>query len=258
MRENHALARLRCGETVFGSSQQYYRIAEIPRVMAAAGFDFFFVDAEHGGFGLETVQDSVAAAVASGITPLVRVCELLYSQVARVLDAGAQGVIFPRVEDPGLLAEAIGWTRYPPAGKRGFGVFPPLLDYEQHSVGAIMEHLNRNVMVVVQFETAKALEKAEELLSVPGIDATMIGPADLSISLGVPGEYEHPSLVDAISRFAGQCEAHGIAPGIHCRDAASARFWAGRGMRFVCCASEHSLLAEKLREVSSVLRGQGY
>jgi 2-dehydro-3-deoxyglucarate aldolase/4-hydroxy-2-oxoheptanedioate aldolase len=254
MRVNRTLSRLRLGQTVFGCAQQFYRSTEIPRVLAAAGFDFIFIDAEHSGFDIETVQDIVAASVAAEISPLVRVCELLYSQVARMLDIGAQGIIFPRVEDPELLAMALSWTRFPPHGSRGFGVLPPLLDYEQQPVESVTEHLNRNVMTVVQFETRKALDNADELLSVPGIDVAMIGPTDLSISLGVPGKFDHPLLVDAIERFVGQCEARGVVPGIHNRHVSGARFWAERGMRFVGSGSEQSLLLEKAREAMAELR----
>lgn len=254
MRLNHTLARLRAGETVFGCAMQCYRSADIPRLFAAAGFDVVFIDTEHGGFNVETVQDLVAASVAAGITPLVRVCDLLYSLVARTLDQGAQGIVLPRVEDPRLLEEALSWMRYPPQGKRGFGVLSPLLDYEQQPMEAITAHLNRNVMTVVQFETRRAIEAASELLAVPGIDVAMVGPSDLSISLGVSGQFEHPALVDAVTSLIEQCNRHGVVPGIHNRTAAQCNFWAGRGMRFVVCGSELSLLVEKSQETMAQLR----
>jgi 2-dehydro-3-deoxyglucarate aldolase/4-hydroxy-2-oxoheptanedioate aldolase len=254
MRVNQTLARLRQGETVFGCAMQCYRTAEIPRVFAAAGFDYVFIDTEHGGFDFETVQDLVAAAVSAGITPVVRVCELLYSQVARTLDMGAQGIIFPRVEDPEVLAEAIQWTKFPPLGKRGFGVLPPLLDYEQQSMESITDHLNRNVMVVVQFETRRAMERSGELLSVPGVDVAMVGPADLSISLGVPGQFTHPMLVECIDRFIELCNRHGVVPGIHNRGVDGALQWAERGMRFIGAGSEQSLLLEIARGTMAKLR----
>src|SRR3954469_17408758 len=98
MRANRTKRRLLLGETVFGCALQCYRSSEIPRALAAAGFDWFFIDMEHGGFDLETAQDLVAAGVSAQITPLVRVAELQYSLVARLLDIGAQGIILPRVE----------------------------------------------------------------------------------------------------------------------------------------------------------------
>lgn len=253
MRVNHTHQRLAAGKTVFGCALQHYRSAEIPRALGAAGFDYVFIDMEHSGFDFETVQDMIAAAASSSITPIVRVGELLYSLVARLLDVGAQGIIFPRVESPELLAEAVSWTRFPPVGKRGFGMMAPVLDYEPATFPAIMEHQNTNTTVVVQFETRVALERADELLSIPGVDVAMIGPSDLSISLGVPGQSEHPSLVDAVTKFIAHCREHGVVPGIHCRNAGQAKFWADRGMRFVGAGGEHGLLLEKAREVVSGL-----
>src|SRR3974377_1816565 len=119
MRVNHTRERLTKGETVFGCGLQVYRSAEIPKAFAVAGFDYVFIDMEHGSYDLETVQDMIAASNGAGITPIGRVAELLYSLVARLLDAGAQGIILPRVEDPAPLAEALSWMRFPPLGERG-------------------------------------------------------------------------------------------------------------------------------------------
>jgi 2-dehydro-3-deoxyglucarate aldolase/4-hydroxy-2-oxoheptanedioate aldolase len=226
----------------------------VVKTLAAAGFDYVFIDLEHGAFDVETVQDMVEAAVAAGITPLVRVGELLYSLVARALDVGAQGIVLPRVEDPALLATALQWMRFPPEGCRGFGVLPPLVDFAQKPMAAIMEHMNRNTMAVVQFETVTALERAEELLGVKGVEVAMIGPADLSVSLGCPGEFTAPQLVRAVERFIGQCERAGVIPGIHCRDAAQAEYWARQGMRLVGAGGEHRLLLERACQVVGALR----
>ena len=255
MRKNWTKERLREGRVVKGLALQQLRSAEIPRLLAAAGFDYLFVDMEHGGFNLETVQDVVAAAGQAGITPLVRVAELRYSLVARTLDVGAQGIIFPRVEDPELLREAISWTRFPPLGSRGFGITPPQLDYQPVGMAEIMAHANAETMNIVQFETGRALESSDELLSVEGVDVAMIGPADLSISLGMPGEFEHPRIVGAIESFIEACEAHGVVPGIHCRTAALAQPWLARGMRLVGSGSEITLLLERAKEVVAELSG---
>lgn len=254
MKTNQTKERLKNGQTVFGCMMQQYRSAEIPRLLAAAGFDFLFIDTEHGGFDLETVQDLVRTSNQSGITPVVRVGELLYSLAARVLDVGAQGIIFPRVEDPRLLKDAIGWTKFPPEGTRGFGIAAPLLDYEPQNFPDIIEHLNANTLVVVQFESQAAMERADELLSAPGLDVALVGPSDLSISLGVPGEFEHPKLIETVQRFMERCRRHKVAAGIQVRTPALAKAWTQRGMQFVGCSSEHGLLLEKARETTQELR----
>jgi 2-keto-3-deoxy-L-rhamnonate aldolase RhmA len=251
---NHTRERLARGETVFGCGLQVYRSAEIPRVFAAAGFDYVFIDMEHGAYDLETVQDMIVSANAAGITPIVRVAELLYSLVARLLDSGAQGIILPRVEDPKLLAEAVSWMRFPPVGKRGYGVNASMVSYEPHSFAEIIDHQNRNTVCVVQFETQLAIDRADELLSVPGVDIAMVGPADLSISLGIPGDFDNPLLISTVEGLVAKCNRHGVVPGIQVRTTAMAKFWAGRGMRFIGAGGEHSLLLEKCKEVVSQLQ----
>jgi 2-dehydro-3-deoxyglucarate aldolase/4-hydroxy-2-oxoheptanedioate aldolase len=232
---------------------QQFGSAEIPRIYAAAGFHFCFIDCEHGVFGLETVRDLVRSCLDRQITPIVRVGELLYSLVARVLDAGAQGIIYPRVESRRLLDEALSWTKFPPAGVRGYGLSAPQLDYVPHSFTEVIEQSNANTLVVVQFETATAMERREELLSAPGIDVALVGPADLSVSLGVPGEFEHPRLVETVTTFIETCARYGVFPGIQVRTAALARKWIERGMRFVGCGSEHALLMLKATETMAEL-----
>src|SRR5205085_9402170 len=143
-----------------------------------------FLDLEHSSFDLETMHDMIRACADSGITPIVRVGELAYSLVARMLDSGAQGIVLPRLEDPAVLREALSWMRFPPEGKRGYGVNPTMLRYEARSFPEVIEHQNRNTLAVVQFETRSAIERADELLSLKGIDIAMVGPADLSIALG--------------------------------------------------------------------------
>lgn len=254
MRVNQTRERLSRGETVFGCGLQSYRSPEIARTFAAAGFDYVFIDMEHGAFDLETVQDMIAASLGSNITPIVRVGELLYSLVARLLDAGAQGIILPRVEDPKLLAEALSWMRFPPEGKRGYGVNPTMIGYEGRSFPEIIEHQNRNTVSVVQFETMTAIERADEFLSIRGMDIAMVGPADLSIALGIPGQFDNPKLITAVEGLIAKCNRHGVVPGIQTRGLAMAKAWTERGMRFVGAAAEHALLLEKARETVSQLR----
>jgi len=254
MRVNQTRERLAKGETVFGCGLQVYRSPEIARTFAAAGFDYVFIDTEHGSYNLETVHDMIIASNDAGITPIVRVAELLYSLIARLLDSGAQGVILPRVEDPRLLEEALSWMRFPPVGKRGYGVNTTMIGYESRSFNEIMESQNRKTLAVVQFETTTAMERAEELLSLKGIDIAMVGPADLSISLGIPGQLDNPLLISTVDRLIEQCNRHGVVPGIQTRGVGMAKMWAERGMRFVGAAAEHVLLLERAKEAVAQLR----
>jgi 2-dehydro-3-deoxyglucarate aldolase/4-hydroxy-2-oxoheptanedioate aldolase len=222
-------------------------------MLAAAGFQWAFVDTEHGGFDLETVQDICRVSNMCGLSPIVRVADLQYALVARSLDSGAQGLIFPRVESPELLERAISWTKFPPVGVRGYGLTAIQVDYESLTFSQIIEHVNANTMVVFQIETRRAFEAREELLSVPGVDAVMIGPADFSIALGVPGEFQHPKMVEAMEAIRDSCVRHGVAPGTQTRSAALARFWKERGMRFLGCSNDSAMLYERAVELAKAI-----
>jgi 2-keto-3-deoxy-L-rhamnonate aldolase RhmA len=249
MRKNETRGRLSEGKVVVGVALQQLRSPELPRLLGAAGFDYIFIDAEHGGFNMETMQDMVKAAIQAGITPFIRVAELRYSLVARALDIGAQGIIMPRVEDPELLRTAIGWTRFPPHGTRGFGITAPQISYRAAKMVEIMDHANRETMNIVQFESVEALERSDELLAVKGVDVAMIGPADLSISMGRPGEFDHPELVGAIERFIADCQRHMVIPGIHCRSTDMAKPWIAKGMKLIGCGSEITMLMERAQSI---------
>src|SRR5207248_2112365 len=251
MRKNTVKEALAQGKLQLGTGFGQLRSSEIPRLLAAAGFQWAFIATEHGGFDLETVQDICRVSVMVGLSPIVRVADLQYSLIARALDCGAEGVIFPRVESPELLEKAVSWTKFPPLGIRGYGLSLTNLNYEKQDFPQVIEHMNSNTMVVMQIETQRALDMREELLAVPGIDAVMVGPADLSISLGVPGEFQHPKMVQAMEAIRDTCLRRGIAPGTQTRTAGLARFWKERGMTFLGCNNDTGMLFERASELVS-------
>ncbi len=256
MRTNSVKQSLAQGRVQIGTNFGQLRSPEIARLLAAAGFDWAFIDTEHGGFDLETVQDICRVSSMAGLSPVVRVGDLQYSLVARALDCGAEGIIFPRIEDPELLARAVSWTKFPPTGVRGYGLTQIHTGYAAMGFEQIIGHVNANTLVVLQIESQRGVDARGEILSVPGIDAVMIGPADLSISLGVPGQFEHPRMVEAMEAIRDTCVAKGIAPGTQTRSLALGRFWKSRGMRFLGCSSETTMLFEKASEIAGALRAE--
>jgi 2-dehydro-3-deoxyglucarate aldolase/4-hydroxy-2-oxoheptanedioate aldolase len=254
LRPNSVKQALIDGQVQIGCGFAQFRSPEVPRILQAAGFHWAFLDTEHGNFDLETIQDICRVASLVGFCPVVRVADLQYHLVARALDCGAEGIVFPRVESPSLLELAVSWTKFPPEGIRGFGLTNMAVNYATATIPQIAEHMNRNTMVVLQIETKRAVDLREELLAVSGIDAVMIGPVDLSISLGVPGEFQHPKMIEAIEAIRDTCVRRGIAPGIQTRTLALARFWRERGMRFLGCGSETGMLLEKAAEVATALK----
>ena len=251
MRKNTVKQALAEGKLQLGTGFGQLRSPEVAKILAAAGFHWAFIDTEHGGFDLETVQDICRTSVMVGLSPIVRVADLQYSLVARALDCGAQGVIFPRVESVELLERAVSWTKFPPVGVRGYGLAATQTDYEKVTMPQVIEHMNANTMVVMQIESQLAFDRREELLAVPGIDTVMVGPADLSISLGVPGNFEHPKMVSTIEAIIETCVRRGITPGIQTRSPSLARFWKERGMRFLGSNNDTGMLFERACELVS-------
>ncbi len=165
MRPNSVKHALAAGQLQLGMNFGQLRSGEIPRLLAAAGFHWAFIDTEHGGFDLETVQDVCRVSQLAGLCPVVRVADLQYGLVARALDCGAQGIIFPRMEDPRLLETALSWTKFPPVGIRGYGLQPSQVEYEPAPFNQVIEHVNANTLTVLQIESQKAVECRDELLS---------------------------------------------------------------------------------------------
>ena len=249
LRKNLVKEALSKGECQYGTGFGQLRSQEVLKLLAAAGFHWAFIDGEHGGFDLETIQDLCRIAPFVNFTPLVRVADLQYALVARALDVGAHGVIFPRVESPELLAQAISWTKFPSAGVRGYGLTPVNYDYAAVTIPQAIAHYNAETLVVLQIETQLAVDRCEELLDVPGVDVVMIGPADLSINLGVPGEFTHPTFIAAYEKVRDACLKRGIAPGTHNRSLQLMQMWKEKGFLFLGCGNETAMLYERASEI---------
>ena len=246
---NQVKKALKEGQVQLGTNWSHIASPEIARLLMAAGFKWAFIDSEHGVFNTETLWQICKQSQSVGFTPILRVTSLEYDLVARTFDMGAHGVIFPRVEEPALLEQAVSWTKFPPVGVRGFGLVGPHVDYEKVTIPQVMEQMNRETMVVLQIETKRAFEAREELLSVPGIDVVMVGPADLSISLGVPGEFQHPKMVETMEAIRDSCIAHGVIPGTQTRSLELAKFWKERGMKFLGCSTEAAMMFDRASEI---------
>ena len=144
MRPNAVKQALAEGKTVLGTSYGQLRDPEIARLLKAGGFDYVYLDGEHGGFGIETIQDICRTASLCGLTVFTRVADMQYALVARALDCGSDGVIFPRVESPELLEEAVSWCKFPPVGIRGFGLTVMQSNYEPQTIPQMIAHRNEN------------------------------------------------------------------------------------------------------------------
>ncbi len=198
--------RLRSGETTIGSwiTLAHPGVAEI---MAKAGFDWLVVDLEHSVITIREAEELIRVIELCGVSPLTRLSANDPVQIKRVMDAGAHGVIVPMVNSHQEAEQAVAAVKYPPVGSRGVGLAraqgygPRFEEYKSW--------LDRESLVIVQIEHLRAVEHLAEILAVDGVDGFIVGPYDLSASLGVPGQFEHPSVIAALQevrRMAEQCK----------------------------------------------------
>lgn len=188
----------------------YTSVAEI---MAEAGFEWLVVDLEHSAITLDTAQQLIQVIEGCGVVPLVRVGENNALIIKRVMDAGAYGVIVPMVNNREQAEAAVKAVKYPPAGTRGVGL-ARAQGYGQR-FDEYAETVNEESVVIAQIEHIDAIDNIESILSVDGIDGCIIGPYDLSASLGVPGKFDSPDMLRAIEKVEKTCTGKGIALGIH-------------------------------------------
>jgi 2-keto-3-deoxy-L-rhamnonate aldolase RhmA len=212
-------------------------------VLADAGFDFVIIDGEHGPFGIETMADLSRAARQAGMTPIVRVPELGYAAVTRPLDAGAQGIMVPRITHPDEVRQVVTLMKYPPMGRRGSVLGRGHTQFRGGSLAETMEDANARSFLVVQVETREALDRVDEIAAVQGVDAVLLGPTDLSVALGIPGKLTDPLLQGAIDRVLRACAAGRAVPAVHVNVLEQGEAWAQRGMRMVSFSSEIALLS---------------
>jgi 2-keto-3-deoxy-L-rhamnonate aldolase RhmA len=179
----------------------------VMRLLAAAGVDFALFDLEHTAWDAESLRRTLAAGRDTGIHTVTRVVRAQYALVATALDAGSRGVMAPMVESADEARLLVESARYPPLGRRGFGVI--MSDELAGGPAAAAERANRDTFVIAQIESEAGVEHADEILAVPGIDAAWVGQFDLSLSLGCPGEFDHPRYVEAVDHLLATCRRRG-------------------------------------------------
>ena len=209
---NSLKERLALGEVASSMTVRLTRGIEIAQLSKTAGFDSLYIDLEHSSLSLETTSQICVAALGCGIAPLVRVPQL--ELVQRVLDGGALGIIVPDVRSAGQAQEAVNATKYPPLGERGFATALPHFQYRSLSAKEGYAALNDATMVIVQFESAEAIERADEILAVDGVDMALFGTNDLTADMGIPGDYENRRVRDAYARAIAAASKHGKHVGV--------------------------------------------
>lgn len=246
---------LRRGDTVYGTMLTLAKGARWAGVFGRLGFDYVIVDTEHSPFGRHDVGDLSAALAAVGVTPIVRIPYPDPYQARIAIDAGGHGVLAPYVERPEEARAIVGAARLRPLKGALHDAARDESRYVNPETEEYLGRFNRNAAVIIGIESVPAIERLNEILDVPGIDAIFIGPHDLSISLGVPEQYDHPRFQEAVRQIIETSEARGIAAGGHWMQVEQVQHWRGIGSRFILYSMDVRSLSEGYRRDLQAIKG---
>src|SRR5580704_9611032 len=231
MRPNPVRAGLQAGGSAYGTMAFEFFTPGLMAVLAEARAEFVLLDTEHSGVGIETIKMQIAASRGLGIVPMVRVPGCHYHLVAPVLDAGAMGIMVPMVETRAQAENLVSWCRYRPEGVRGLAFNMAHDEYAGGDVTRKMAEANARTLTIALVETADVIKNVDAIAAVPRIDVVWLGHYDLTNSMGITGQFDHPEFLAAVDRLVEACRRHGKAPGFLVTDTAAAVTWLKRGFR---------------------------
>lgn len=244
------------GENVIGT---FFNIggSTAAEALGISGLDFFIVDTEHGPFDVESAMDFITAAEPKGITPLVRIKDITRASVLKMLDIGAKGLIVPCVETVDQVKKLVEYGKYYPMGKRGFAFTRAGEFGFADCAGNLKEYFeicNEKTMIIPQCETMGCLENIEEIVNINGIDGIFVGPYDLSIALGKPGEFSDPDFIKALNRIVKACKDAGKFVLIYAGDSTTSRKYIDNGFNGVAVGMDVVIYINAFKNIINEIR----
>jgi 2-keto-3-deoxy-L-rhamnonate aldolase RhmA len=238
--------RLREGDLITGQMVLELFTSGIGPILAASGMDFVLYDMEHGRCDITLLAEMVASCRGSDIVPMARVPDFNFRPLSRVLDIGVRGVMVPRVETRSQAEEIVAQLKYAPLGRRGVAL-GVAHDLYQAGGAEFFAAANEETIVILLLETAKAFENLDEILSVSGVDIAWMGHYDLTVSMGIPAQFENPRFLEAMDALVACCRRHGVAPGFLPATPESATHWIRKGFRVISLGSDIGIFLNGVR-----------
>lgn len=254
MRGNPLKTKVLAGGSSFGLFAFEFYSPGLPQIAQEAGAEFILYDMEHSGYGIDTIKQQLAYCRGLSITPFVRVPAAQYHFIARVLDAGALGVMVPMVETAEQARDIVRWSHYPPSGRRGAVLGAAHDDYSGGSASDKLAQADQRAFVMLQIETEVGVENVQDIAAVPGVDSLWIGFLDLSNFLGVPGQTQHPRYLEAVERVAAAAKKHNCVLGTAAPNEAFAKEYIARGFRMISFGTDVYLLQSALSQRLQAMR----
>jgi 2-keto-3-deoxy-L-rhamnonate aldolase RhmA len=252
---NPVKTKLEADELVLMMSLRQLRSPDAAMIVRECGFDGFYVDCEHGTFSRAETAALCTSALMMGLMPAVRVLTTDPGEIAAALDGGALAVIVPHVGNAADAQAAVRAAKYPPLGERSVAALAPQTRYRTLPLAEIVRLVNKLTMVIAMLETAEGIDNAEAIAAVPGIDALMIGPADLSTEMGIPGELKHARIDQAWYAAVAAARKQGkhFVAGAGAPDAAE---MIARGARILMGGNDVGYLMSAARQAAAAMRAQ--
>ncbi len=246
--------RLQEGGVCFGTMLRILKSPQAVSMAASAGWDYIILDTEHNDYDIETLGNFSLVAKYEALALFVRVPDKLYHEMARILDVGAEGLVLPQVRTPAETERIIQATKYAPMGKRGVSISSIATLYRDYDIVSYTGWANRETMIIVQIESEEGVNNVEKIVSMQGVDAVMIGPADLSHDLGISGQIHHPRMEEAFRTVIAACNKYDVAPGIHLTNMEDVDKWVNEGMRFITYSYDSKFFKDASNEALGKLR----
>ena len=253
---NPARTRLERGELSLGVGVRAARTVDIAKMMKSCGFDWLFIDLEHGTMSLEFATTIAVAALDTGIAPIVRVPFMQHHMATRALDGGALGIVMPHVDTAEEALEIVDRLKYPPVGHRSVAGATPQFDYRTVKVGELTTALNAATLTIVMVETPKAIANVEAIAAVSGVDIVLVGTNDLAAEMGIPGDFANPKIAEAYEKIIAACKKHKKFPGMGgVYSEELMQKYVGMGMRMILSGGDVGMLMQAASQRASFLRG---
>jgi len=254
MRQNHVKHKILSSGTSIGAFIFEFATTGIGRLTAEAGAEFALYDMEHTGWSVETIRMLIATARATPMIPLVRIPATEYDFIARILDMGAMGIMIPMCESAEQAQTFVASAKYPPVGRRGAAFTIAHDDYTGGDIVEKIQSANRETLLIAQIETVAGLNQVEKIAATEGIDVLWIGHFDLSNSLGIPGQFQHPRFQEAVTTVLAACGRHQKAAGFLASDVAAGKALLDQGFRMLAYGGDLWLYQSALRDGIAALQ----
>jgi len=253
---NPARERLARGELSIGLGIRLSRSVDIAKILKTSGYDWLFLDLEHGSMSLDAASQISVAALDTGISPIVRVPAMQMAMATRALDGGALGIVMPHVDTAAEARAIVDHLKYPPVGHRSVSGAQPQFDYRAMKVAELTAALNATTLTICMVETPKAIANVEAIAAVPGVDVVLVGTNDLAAEMGIPGDFANPKIAAAYKKIVAACKKQKKWPGMGgVYSEELMKRYLGLGMRMVLAGGDVGMLMQAAGQRSSFLRG---